>query len=475
FVNVWECSRLQKKMRAIQYLCAIAIITITLLTGCQPAEDFGLPLSEAFQSSIVGAGMSGPNGALYEISPGGFIFLREYKLRTSGDFDVFPARLTLPTRYIVPTGKISNCYACHRLEYPVPAANPQIKSPVVLPATEMSKEERGKLTQLTNDPGDDINAIWSPDGESIAWASNRTGNWQIWVMNLSASGAVEYSINPNLAVQGWPEWSPDGSRLVYWEYDEESESSAIRTVRPDGSGEVTIIESEGALDRPVWSPDGNYIAYAAQKDRNWDIWLASSDGQEHYRLTEDPQMETNPNWRPDGLGLAYKVARNSDYNLTEEYYISLENGIDKAQVFLWDGPQSIQLNDWSPDGSQIAYTAEVESYASGQAQISYLAVVSDATLGKFFAKGRESKVLSQGKTLGDRGPVFSPDGRQIAFWAWDLSYRATLWLVNADGTNLRQVTTAGFDMYPQWSPSGDKLLFESSRSGNMDIWIISVK
>ena len=82
-------------------------------------------------------------------------------------------------------------------------------------------------------------------------------------------------------------------------------------------------------------------------------------------------------------------------------------------------------------------------------------------------------MLSGKRTLGDRGSVFSPDGRRIAFWAWDLNYRATLWIVNADGTNLRQKTFAGFDMNPRWSPDGTKLLFESSRNGNMDIWIMS--
>jgi len=344
---------------------------------------------------------------------------------------------------------------------------------VKLPATEESEEERGKLTRFTDNPGSDINAMWSPDGTRIAWVSGRIGNWQVWVMN--SDGSDQRPVSTDFAIQGWPEWSPDGTRLVYWEYDEETGTSTIRTARLDGSDKVTIVESAEALDRPVWSPDGQYIAYAAQTEHNWDIWVASSDGQEHHRLTDDPQMETNPRWRPDGLGLAYKVARRGDYNLTEEYFISLEKGFDSPEIFLWDGPQSIQLSDWSPAGTQIAYTAEVESHASGEARILYLAVVSDSMMGKFFYKGRESRTLSQGQTLGDRGPVFSPDGERIAFWAWDLSYHATLWVVNADGSNLRQITTAGFDMYPRWSPSGEKLLFESSRSGNMDIWMVSVE
>lgn len=454
---------------------------ITLISSCGIMSREPEPLiSDELRLAIQGVGMDGPNGSLYEISPDGFIFMSEYKLRTSGDFDMFPARLTLPTRYIVPIGRIGVCYNCHRLDYSVPTVNPQVRTPLELPATQASYAERRRLTQITDDPGNDINAMWSPDGTQIAWTSDRTGNWQVWVMNLVPSANHEsddpeqHPVSPNFAIQGWPEWSPDGARLVYWEYDGKTGISAIRTVRPDGNGEVTIIESMDALDRPVWSPDGAFIAYAAQSGNNWDIWLATSNGQEHHRLTDDPQMETNPKWRPDGLGLAYKVARSSDYNLTEEYFISLEKGIDEAEVFLWDGLQSVQLGDWSPDGTQIAYTAEVENRATGQAQISYLAVISDATLGRFFSKGRESKILSQGQTLGDRGPVFSSDGKQIAFWAWDISYRATLWIVNSGGSNLRQITTAGFDMYPRWSPSGDKLLFESSRSGNMDIWVVSL-
>jgi len=54
------------------------------------------------------------------------------------------------------------------------------------------------------------------------------------------------------------------------------------------------------------------------------------------------------------------------------------------------------MNSWNPDGTQIAYTAEVINDASGEGRVSY------------------------------RGPVFSPDGRKVAFWAWDKSYKATL-------------------------------------------------
>jgi Tol biopolymer transport system component len=221
----------------------------------------------------------------------------------------------------------------------------------------------------------------------------------------------------------------------------------------------------------VWSPDGKYIAYGAQTGGNWDVWVSSGDGNDHHRLTEGEEMETNPKWSPDGSKMAYKMVAAGDYNLTVEQFMTFENGFDSPEIYIWNGPQSIQMSDWSPDGSHITYTAEVVDYVTDN--VSYLAAVSDLALGKYFAEGQPA-LIAGGETLGDRGPVFSPDGRRIAFWAWDLSYRATLWMVNTDGTNLRQMTYAGFDMYPRWKPSGEKLLFESNRNGNMDIWVLSI-
>jgi hypothetical protein len=179
-------------MKYSNFLSAISIIIITLISSCGIlSREPEPPNSDELRLAILGEGMDGPNGSLYEISLDGFIFMREYKLKTTGDFDRSPARLTLPTRYIIPIGGIGVCYNCHRLDYSVPLENTQIFTPLVLSALQASSAERKRLTQITDDPSNDINAQWSPDGTQIAWTSDRTGNWQVWITDLVPSANSE--------------------------------------------------------------------------------------------------------------------------------------------------------------------------------------------------------------------------------------------------------------------------------------------
>jgi Tol biopolymer transport system component len=439
-----------------------------------PCEDCAMtavaPVSEQFRAAVSGNSMGGPDGKFYRISWEGVIDKSTYGISTDGFYFPFPERHTLPTRFLVPNSNIPACYACHRLTGPVPTGAPQVQ-PVNMPATEAT-EDGLVLKRLTDDPANDLTGIWRPDGEKIAWVSDRSGSYQIWVMNRD--GSEEQQVTRGPGIHAWHMWSPNSDRLVYWGYDEQTKQSAISTCLEDGTDEIIVVESEEALDKPVFSPDGQYIAYAAETNGNWNIWVARSDGSEFFQLTDDPQMETNPLWRPDGMALAYKACASGDYGLCGEEFLTFENGFDQPTIFKWNGPKSIQMYDWSPDGEKIAYTAEIVTNASGEDRVSYLAMVDRITLENGNTTNR-AEVLSKRSTLGDRGPVFSPDSKKIAFWSWDKAYRATLWIAEADGENLLQLTTQGFDMYPRWHPEGNTLVFESNRMGNMDIWTVEVK
>ncbi|MFP4423336.1 MAG: hypothetical protein ACLFRG_22625 [Desulfococcaceae bacterium] len=428
------------------------------------------PVDPVLRAQVIGDGMGGPSGEQYEMDWEGLLDESRYQLDVDDFYLPFPPRHTLPVRMVVPLSDIPVCYNCHRIVGTVPADNPQVTFPVALPATDMT-EPGANMARLTTDPGTDKNAEWSPDGSRIAWVSDRSGSWQIWVMNADGSNQTQLTMGP--AIHGWPMWSPDGSRLVYWGHNETSGVSTIETIAPDGTDNVIVVESDNALDRPMWRPDGQYIAYAAAGE-NWDVWITRPDGTGKTRLTTSTDMDTNPLWNPDGTAISYKDAPAAGrYNLTIQNFITFENGMENPTIRRWDGIKSIQMYDWSPDGTHISYTAEIVTNASGEDRVSYLAVVEDVYPDEEDPSGTPV-VLSRNNTLGDRGPVFSPDSQRVAFWSWDKNYRATLWMANRDGTNITQLTQKGFDMYPRWRPDGTGLLFESNRAGNMDIWTMEL-
>ena len=424
--------------------------------------------SEANIAAVTGSGMAGPDGTLYSVGKDGLIYKSSYSM--PGVSFSFPDRLTLPVQAIVPLKTINWCYNCHRIGYTVPDENlagRTMYTPPVLGGT-----ENGALKRLTDSTESDLNPRWSPDGSRIAWVSGPSGSSHIWVMN--SDGSNKFQVTTAAGMQAWPEWSPDGSRLVYWEYNAASKLYAIRTIRIDGTSIITIAETANTLDRPAWRPDGQYIAFAEEQSGNWDIWVTKSDASKNWRMTSSADMETNPLWSPDGNRIAYKMAALSGaYTLTEEYVISVANGFNAPVIYAWNGPQAIQMSGWSPDGTKIAYTAEAVSGTSGKDRVSYLVTISDVTLSGTTAQASNSQVLSA-VTLGDRDALFSPDGSKVVFWGWDTSYRALLWLYDVASKSVRRVTTEGFDYHPRWSPDGKKIVFESNRNGNMDIWVLTL-
>jgi Tol biopolymer transport system component len=423
--------------------------------------------SEANTVAVTGSGMTGPDGTIYSVAKDGLIYKSAYTMKDV--FFPFPDRLTLPVLAIVPLSKNPTCYSCHRLSYSVPAENLSGRSMYVAPT--LGGTENGAAMRLTDSGDADLTPQWNPDGTKIAWVSGAPGSSHIWIMNSDGSGKRQ--LTNAEGTQGWPEWSPDGARVLYWEYNETSKLYAIRTIKVDGTSIITIAETANILDRPVWRPDGQYVAYAAEINANWDIWVAKSDASQSWRMTTSSAMETNPLWRPDGKIIAYKIATSGAYNLTEEYFLSVENGFDSPKIYSWDGPQSIQMSGWSPDGKKIAYTAEAVSGTSGKDRVSYMTAVSDVSLSGTTALATSSTVLSS-MTLGDRGALFSLDGRKVAFWGWDQSYRALLWIYDLSSKNVRRLTTEGIDFNPRWSPNSKKIAFESNRNGNIDIWVLPV-
>jgi Tol biopolymer transport system component len=422
---------------------------------------------------VAGKGMTGPSGIPYEVDWNGIIHKSRYVSDLPGVHFTFPQRLTLPTRRIVPVGNNSSCLTCHRIPYPAMPESHPTSGRLDWPRLPARAVQMAGMHQLTANRGQDQNGVWRPDGSMIAFVSNRTGAPQIWLMEKDGGSQQQLTKAP--ARHAWPDWSPDGSAITVWSFDPNSGTHSIKIVNvPDGTSQSLVTSSE-MLDRPAFHPDGQLVAYAAQQKGNWDIWLVNLVDRRTTRLTSEPKMESNPLWSSDGKVLSYKVAPTTGvYNLTGQNFMTFENGMSNPTVHHWQGPQSVQMNHWSPDGGKIVYTAEVINHASSHDRVTYAAMISDLTLDATTAEASSTRLLAGGRTLGDRGPVFSPDGSKIAFWSWNKDATASIMLYDIMTSAVTALTAGGVDMYPQWSPDGTTILFETSSNGQVDLATLAV-
>ena len=199
------------------------------------------------------------------------------------------------------------------------------------------------FTNLTNDPSSDDGPTWSPDGQMIAFVSNRVFSanreWShIFVMNADGTGPTQLTSGEWHA--GWPAWSPDGGKIAF----ARSGGPNIYVMNSDGSA---ITQLTSGL-HPSWSPDGTRIAFS----NVFDVFVMNADGSEVTQVTTAMSTGVHPTWSPDGT----KIAFASDQDGTRHIYVMNPDGTGVTQLTF-----GIQPNDypaWSPDNSKIAFASE---------------------------------------------------------------------------------------------------------------------
>ena len=315
---------------------------------------------------------------------------------------------------------------------------------------------------LTKDSSsDDTQPTFSPDGERIAFRSERQGGG-IFVM-----GATGESVKRLSDFGSNPAWSPDGKEIAC--ADEGPVDPAFRSNANSRIWAVNVATGErrqvtkGDSIQPNWSPHGNRIAYGGRRNAaQRDIWTIPAGGGETTEVTNDQAIEGSPAWSPDGKYLYFASDRGGSMNV---WRVPIEEETGKVlappEAVTTPSPYSAHLG-FSLDGRRMVYSQ----------------ILSRGNLQQIGFDPNKETVTGQsvGITQGTRWantPHLSPNGDWLAFDS-QRGKQDDLFVIKRDGTSLRQLTDDLYkDRRPRWSPDGKRIAFFSDRTGKWEIWLIN--
>lgn len=181
----------------------------------------------------------------------------------------------------------------------------------------------GGQVRLTENPGEDYSPAWSPDGARIAFVSTRDGNAEIYVMNADGSGQTR--LTNNSASDIAPAWTSDGSKIAF--VTNRDGNDEIYLMNPDGGSQTNLTNHEADEASFSFSPDGLSIAFSSNReDGRFEIYTMSAGGGNANRLTSRVGDDTNPSWS------SQRIAFQSNQDDSDELYTMAVDGSNQARL-----------------------------------------------------------------------------------------------------------------------------------------------
>ena len=160
----------------------------------------------------------------------------------------------------------------------------------------------GSPHQITTSNFGDIQPAVSPDGKLIAFASNRDGDYEIYVMKAKPESATNKPVRltNNSVSDTNPDWSSDGKRIVFDSVRAGSPTEhEIVVMNSDGSGQKLLTNNTFNDIDPAFSPDGRRIAFESTRANPRDIYRMRADGTNLFNLTNSSSTDANAFWQPN--------------------------------------------------------------------------------------------------------------------------------------------------------------------------------
>lgn len=227
----------------------------------------------------------------------------------------------------------------------------------------------------------------------IAFASNRDGNYEIYVMNEDGTDQKNLTCNPGHDRD--PAWSFDGKKIAFT--SDRDGNNEIYIMDADGSNQERLTFSLGSDRYPAWSPDGNYIVFTTDRDTNDEIYVIDVKRKTLKRLTRNLSYDARPTWSPGGSKIVYDSSGLYQNRYPYDIYIMDVDGSNKTNLTAYIDRNSDPA--WSPDGSKIAFVKRTKG--------SYNIFIMEAD-GK-------NQVNLTNNPAGNWDPAWSPDSKMIVF------------------------------------------------------------
>jgi TolB protein len=266
----------------------------------------------------------------------------------------------------------------------------------------------------------------------IAFVSARNGAKELWVMDYD--GANQRPLTLLRSISLTPRWSPDASRIAFTCFAPVNGlvSAQICMYSLDSGRVLSFARFRGTNSAPAWSPDGAQIMFSSSMQGNPELYVTDTNGGRPKRLTFANGASTSPAWNPK---TGQTVAFVSDRGGIPKLYLMNADGTNVIEL---DLPDKGYLIDpaWSPNGQLLAFSwrrpdGNYDIYVMDPASLQIVEITRDA--------GRNER------------PSWAPDGRHIVFESTRAGARQ-IWVMLADGTQPRQLTTSGSNESPNWSP-----------------------